>query len=176
MQISESFFWGFGGSVAVEMVRYSWYAGRGEVPRRYRSASFWVTRMVLALIAGAMVYAYGIESRMLAINIGALAPMIVYAVHLVDGAETLRMRSHSVESMQQDSLHFPALGLVWRCSCGSSLLVLVRDQNLEQDECLRSENFQARSFAEAEPRGHRRAQSRHFDGGAGFDTRCLVVF
>jgi hypothetical protein len=38
---------------------------------------FWITRFVLALVAGAIAVAYEIDQRILAFNIGAATPLIV---------------------------------------------------------------------------------------------------
>jgi hypothetical protein len=75
----ETFFWGFLGSAAVELMTllglYS--SRRGRLPGRYRKAGFWVTRFGLALVAGALAAAYEIEQRILAFNVGAATPLIV---------------------------------------------------------------------------------------------------
>jgi hypothetical protein len=75
----ETFVWGFLGSAAVELMNlFGFYnSGRGRLPGRYRKAGFWVTRFVLALIAGAIALAYEIDQRILAFNIGAATPLII---------------------------------------------------------------------------------------------------
>ena len=75
----ETWFWGFLGSAAVELMSLvGFYASRRErLPRRYRKAGFWVTRFVLALIAGALAVAYEIDRPILAFNIGAATPLII---------------------------------------------------------------------------------------------------
>jgi hypothetical protein len=55
-----------------------YYTSRGgRLPGRYRKVGFWVTRFVLALIAGALAVAYEIDKPILAFNIGAATPLIV---------------------------------------------------------------------------------------------------
>jgi len=71
--------WGFLGSAAVELMNlFGYYTSRrGRLPGRYRKVGFWVTRFVLALVAGALAVAYEIEQRILAFNIGAATPLII---------------------------------------------------------------------------------------------------
>jgi hypothetical protein len=75
----ETFFWGFLGSAAVELMTlvglYS--SRRGRLPGRYRKVGFWFTRVGLALVAGALAAAYEIDQRILAFNVGAATPLIV---------------------------------------------------------------------------------------------------
>ena len=75
----ETFAWGFAGSAAVEMVTLlSYYSARaGRLPARYRKAGFWVTRTILAVVAGLLAVAYEIDKRILAFNVGAATPLIV---------------------------------------------------------------------------------------------------
>jgi hypothetical protein len=75
----ETFLWGFLGSAAVEIMSlFGFYTTlRGRLPSRYRKVGFWVTRFVLALVAGAIAVAYEIDQRILAFNIGAATPLIV---------------------------------------------------------------------------------------------------
>jgi len=79
MQPLETFLWGFLGSTAVELVTlFGFYSSRGgRLPGRYRKVGFWVTRFVLALVAGAVAVGYDIDQRILAFNIGAATPLIV---------------------------------------------------------------------------------------------------
>jgi hypothetical protein len=71
--------WGFLGSAAVELMSlFGYYSSRnGRLPSRYRKAGFWVTRVVLALVAGALALAYEIDQRILAFNVGAATPLII---------------------------------------------------------------------------------------------------
>jgi len=75
----ETMLWGFLGSAAVELMNlFGFYtSGRGRLPGRYRKVGFWITRFVLALIAGALAVAYEIDQRILAFNIGAATPLII---------------------------------------------------------------------------------------------------
>ena len=75
----DTFFWGFLGSVAVELVTLlSFYYSRPvHLPRRYRKVGFWITRFGLAMLAGALAVGYEIHQRILAFNVGAATPLIV---------------------------------------------------------------------------------------------------
>lgn len=75
----ETFVWGFLGSAAVEIVTLLGYysAPSGRLPARYRRFGFWVTRTVLACLAGTLAVAYAIDQRILAFNVGAATPLIV---------------------------------------------------------------------------------------------------
>jgi hypothetical protein len=79
MLVVETFFWGLLGSVAVETVTLLgfYYSSPMELPERYARKGFWITRMVLAVLAGLIAVGYGIEQRILAFNIGAATPLIV---------------------------------------------------------------------------------------------------
>jgi hypothetical protein len=75
----ETLSWGFLGSAAVEIMNlFGYYTTlRGRLPSRYRKVGFWITRLVLALLAGAIAVAYEIDQRILAFNIGAATPLII---------------------------------------------------------------------------------------------------
>ncbi|HEX4822953.1 MAG TPA: hypothetical protein VFV19_01435 [Candidatus Polarisedimenticolaceae bacterium] len=79
MTAYETFGWGFLGSAAVEVVTlvalYS--SPRRSLPPRYRKAGFWVTRTVLAALAGLLAVAYEIDKRILAFNVGAATPLLI---------------------------------------------------------------------------------------------------
>lgn len=79
MGLLSTLLWGFLGSAAVELIGLlGYYTSRGgRLPGRYRKVGFWVTRFVLALIAGALAVAYEIDKPILAFNIGAATPLIV---------------------------------------------------------------------------------------------------
>jgi len=79
MQPLEIFLWGFLGSTAVELVQIAGFynSQRGRLPARYRKAGFWITRSVLAIVAGAVAVAYEIDQRILALNVGAATPLII---------------------------------------------------------------------------------------------------
>lgn len=79
--LSSSFFWGFAGSMGVEiMTAYStWDSSRG-LSERYKKFSFWVVRFLVACVGGGLADAYGIVgNHLLAANIGASAPAIVHS-------------------------------------------------------------------------------------------------
>jgi len=75
----ETFLWGFAGSAAVEIVALlGFYSlNRARLPDRYRKIGFWITRFVLACLAGALAVGYDIQGRILAFNIGAATPLII---------------------------------------------------------------------------------------------------
>jgi ABC-type microcin C transport system permease subunit YejE len=82
MTALEQFLWGVGGSVAVEIITlYQVYHSRNiRFPERYRRKGFWAIRLFLCLIAGGLAVAYAIEKPILALNIGASAPLIFQAL------------------------------------------------------------------------------------------------
>ena len=86
----ETFFWGFLGSVAVELVTLlSFYYSRPvKLPKRYRKVGFWITRFGLAMLAGALAVGYEIHQRILAFNIGAATPLIVTFMALGKGTRS----------------------------------------------------------------------------------------
>ncbi len=75
----ETFLWGFAGSAAVEVVTILGYyhTGRVHLPARYRRPGFWITRLILAGLAGSVAIGYEIDKSILAFNIGAATPLIV---------------------------------------------------------------------------------------------------
>lgn len=79
MSALETFLWGLVGSVAVEIVALLgyYYSDVDRLPRRYKKIGFWITRALLALLAGALAVGYDIEQRILAFNIGAATPLII---------------------------------------------------------------------------------------------------
>jgi hypothetical protein len=79
MSSVETFLWGFAGSAAVEVVTLLgfYYKNRPRLPERYRRAGFWITRVILACLAGALAVGYEIDGRILAFNIGAATPLII---------------------------------------------------------------------------------------------------
>jgi len=79
MSLLETFAWGFAGSAAVEVVTLLgfYYTSPIRLPERYRRVGFWMTRLTLACLAGALAVGYGIDKRILAFNIGAATPLIV---------------------------------------------------------------------------------------------------
>jgi hypothetical protein len=88
----EVFFWGLGGSLAVEVVELSkiYYRRRFAVPYRYTLWHFYVSRVVLSLVGGGLAVAYAIDKPLLAANIGAATPLLIEALSrgLSDGNNT----------------------------------------------------------------------------------------
>lgn len=78
------FLWGFVGSVAVEVVfAYQHLVANSCLPERYHTLSFWILRLLLALVGGGLALAYEINKPLLALNIGASTPLIIRS--LADG-------------------------------------------------------------------------------------------
>lgn len=74
----EMFLWGLLGSVAVEVLRaVRVYEDGKRVPARYSRKGFWIARVMLAMIGGAVTVAYNINSPILAFHIGAATPSIL---------------------------------------------------------------------------------------------------
>jgi hypothetical protein len=86
------FLYGACGSAAVEIVNLvaAFSSGRA-IPARYRSKGFWFVRFLLVLVGGILAVAYDVHSNILAIHIGASAPLIIN-----------NMRSHLPESVKGD--------------------------------------------------------------------------
>lgn len=82
MTLIETFLWGFAGSIAVEVANLHqvFQAEEIKIPERYKYVSFWITRFLLAIIAGGLALAYNINSPLLAANIGASTPLILHAL------------------------------------------------------------------------------------------------
>ncbi len=79
------FLCGFFGSVAIEIAAIhqayqSLTSKSPELPFRYKKVGFWITRSILAAIAGGLAVAYEIDKPILAINIGASTPLILNAL------------------------------------------------------------------------------------------------
>jgi hypothetical protein len=83
-----TFIFGFLGSLAVEVINlYQIYQVATVnspktriLPARYRRAGFWIIRFLVAVIAGGLAVAHGIDKPLLAINIGAATPLLVQAL------------------------------------------------------------------------------------------------
>lgn len=82
MNALEQFMWGVGGSLSVEIITlYQVYQSRNiRFPERYRRKGFWIIRAFLCLIAGGLAVAYAIDKPILALNVGASAPLIFQAL------------------------------------------------------------------------------------------------
>ena len=75
-----AFLWAAGGSLALEVI--SLYneikAERADgLPAYYRSAVFWIVRLMVTGIAGGLAVAESASNALLAVNIGASAPAIL---------------------------------------------------------------------------------------------------
>jgi len=73
------FLWGFGGSVAIEIVTIMQFFEQDKIvfPERYSRITFYIVRFILAAIGGGLAVAYGIDKPLLAANIGAATPLII---------------------------------------------------------------------------------------------------
>lgn len=73
------FFLGFVGSWALEIVKVNQAAGRGcfRLPRCWSDWRFYLFRFLLACVAGLLVLAYHVQNPVLALNIGAAAPLVI---------------------------------------------------------------------------------------------------
>ena len=82
MSVQETFIWAFVGSGAVEVVALLsfYYSRSARLPERYRKLGFWVARLMLAMLAGAIAVGYEINQPILAFNIGAATPLIITSV------------------------------------------------------------------------------------------------
>jgi hypothetical protein len=82
MTSAEVFLWGFAGSVAIEVVTIVqlYYSEPISIPERYTRWDFRVLRLLLAVLGGGLAVAHDAQTRMLAINIGASAPLILHAL------------------------------------------------------------------------------------------------
>ena len=49
-------------------------------PERYRRVSFWIMRGVLAIVAGGLAVVFDAQTRILAVNVGVSAPLILQAL------------------------------------------------------------------------------------------------
>ncbi len=82
MSAPEVFLWGFGGSVAMEIVAALpiFQADEIIIPERYKRKLFWLIRLLLAAVAGALALAYDTQTRLPAANVGASAPLLLQAL------------------------------------------------------------------------------------------------
>ena len=72
----EQFFWGFFGSIAVEIVPLCFLEAH-KLRTVLRQKEYWLVRLVLGVIAGGVVVAYAIQEPSLAIFVGAATPLIL---------------------------------------------------------------------------------------------------
>ena len=75
-----AFGWGCAGSAAVEAVRFCERlrkSKRGRIPVEYLRSGFWLGRVLLALVAGTVVAAWGIAQPIQGLALGAAAPRLM---------------------------------------------------------------------------------------------------
>lgn len=48
-----------------------------ELPKRHKTIIFWCIRILVSVIAGGLAVAYNVDKELLAINIGASAPLLI---------------------------------------------------------------------------------------------------
>ena len=82
MTSAEVFLFGFSGSAAMEVVAALpiFHNQPIIVPERYKLISFWVLRTLFAVIAGGLAIVYNADTRLLAVNVGASAPLLLQAL------------------------------------------------------------------------------------------------
>lgn len=100
-----AFAWGAAGSLAVEIVTayHAITANDGNLPKRYAKLPFLLVRGLLAIIAGGLAVAYGIQQPLLALNVGAATPLIIKTL-----ADTAPTPSHvSPAAKPQDTIAPP---------------------------------------------------------------------
>jgi hypothetical protein len=80
MTFTEVFLCGAGGSFVVELAAlHQVYGGKKpKLPDRYCLIGFWVTRLLMVVVAGLLpAYIYEVNTKLLAANIGASAPLLI---------------------------------------------------------------------------------------------------
>lgn len=82
------FIWGFAGSLVVDVIEAIPFYHETPIsfPERYHRKSYYALRLAVGAIGAALVYAYGVKETVLALNIGASAPLIVQ--HLANGIKS----------------------------------------------------------------------------------------
>ena len=82
MSSAEIFVYGFCGSAAMEIVAALPIFHNQPIvfPERYKRVSFWIVRFLLAVIAGGLAVVYDVQTRVLAVNVGASAPLLLQAL------------------------------------------------------------------------------------------------
>jgi hypothetical protein len=68
----------FGSALIEVLTIYEFYAREKPFPPRYRKFGFWLIRVLITVGAGMLASAYGV--KLLAINIGASAPLLMRAL------------------------------------------------------------------------------------------------
>jgi phage shock protein PspC (stress-responsive transcriptional regulator) len=75
---TEAFFWGAFGSFEVKVVAvFHVFLSTKPHPSRYQNLGFWITRILLVGVAGGLAIAYGIDKPIVAVHVGASAPIII---------------------------------------------------------------------------------------------------
>ncbi len=76
------FLWGLVGSVAVDILDLNqmFQVERVRVPGRFKCALYWFVRLCLAAVGGGIAVAYDVQTPMLALNLGATAPLVIGAL------------------------------------------------------------------------------------------------
>jgi hypothetical protein len=73
------FIYGLIGSMGTELVAVvAAYQNGRKLPARYKRTGFWIARGLLMLMAGFLAVAYQVESRTLALHIGASTQLILW--------------------------------------------------------------------------------------------------
>ena len=73
-----TFLFGVGGSVAVEVLRLvKLFQSDQKLPAHISHVRFWIVRSLLALLGGVLAMAYNVRSDILAVQIGASAPLLL---------------------------------------------------------------------------------------------------
>lgn len=80
MNTVETFCWASFGSFAMEVLSaYEAINGNnGDLPERYRKLPFIAIKIILAVVAGGLAVSYGINTPLLALNIGVSTPLILH--------------------------------------------------------------------------------------------------
>ena len=70
------------GSAAVDVLDLNqiFQAERVRVPSRFKCALYWFVRLCLAAVGGGIALAYNVQTPMLALNLGATAPLVISAL------------------------------------------------------------------------------------------------
>jgi len=76
------FGWGLFGSLAIEVVlaHQALTHSGSQLPSRYRNPLFWAVRACLAVVGGGLAVAYGVDSALLAVNVGAATPLLMQSL------------------------------------------------------------------------------------------------
>lgn len=78
-----TFIWGVSGSAGIELATMyaAFHSPPFALPERYHKVSFWCVRILLALVAGGLAVAHGIENKpLLALHIGVATPIILHGM------------------------------------------------------------------------------------------------